>query len=80
MATISISLHPSYSTPQKASGFLLTIGEKQTKTTVELTFEEGLKLLRDLAGEAKKYRDAIQSDLDVTARLAAMAPNTEDPL
>lgn len=74
MATVTVSLSPSYSTPQKASGFALAVVEKQTKVTFELTFEEGLKLLRDLTGEAKKYRDAIQADLDVTARLASMAP------
>ncbi len=74
MPAVTVTLSPSYSSPQKASGFALSFAEKQTKVTLELTFEEGLKLLRDLTGEAKKYRDAIQADLDVTARLASMAP------
>ncbi len=74
MAAISVTLTPSYAQPQRATWFKLSVGDGKTSYSIDLTFEEGLTLLREVTAAAKKYRDAIQADLEVTARLAAAEP------
>lgn len=57
-----------------AKGFVLGAGDYNSpvRTTIALTFEEGLTLLNDLVGVAKQHHDAVANSLAETGRLAAL--------
>lgn len=71
--TVKIELNPTYlSDATKADGFRITITEGNGQFSCKLSFSDGLELLSQLTDAASKYRNAIQTNLEIVSTLASI--------